>query len=491
NSCDIFIANRVGKKLREMGRESETIWLADDYDPLRKVPYPLPANYDKYLGIPYYNIPCPDNCCSNFVEHFEKPLFEVLDDYGIDLTYYSLFETYKKGLYKDYIRTALEKSEKIRKIFNQYREHPLKSDWLPYNPICEKCGRVNTTHSYDFNGDIVSYRCDCGYEGEIDIKSGNGKLTWRVEWAARWKIFSIICEPFGKDHATAGGSYTVSKIISEEIFNYTAPYPIPYEWISLDGEAMSKSKGVFFTPKQWLSIGPPESLNYFLFRSKPMKHKDFSPKMNFLSFIDQFDKVEKVYYDEEPTPSEKEGEKFKTIYEISKITKNDTIPFRPAYGFLSVAYQIAGKNLEKIYEILKKNSQLTKSFKNKDFQDLNEKELNDFENRLNNVINWLDNYAPNFVKFKVMNEIQKVELNEKEKEFLKDLSILIEENDFNNPTELHDEMYKVIHNHDLKPQKAFKIIYKVILNQSKGPKAASFIMSLDKDFVIKRFRLES
>ncbi|MDR2873635.1 MAG: lysine--tRNA ligase, partial [Methanobrevibacter sp.] len=40
NSCDIFIANRVGKKLREMGRESETIWLADDYDPLRKVPYP-------------------------------------------------------------------------------------------------------------------------------------------------------------------------------------------------------------------------------------------------------------------------------------------------------------------------------------------------------------------------------------------------------------------------------------------------------------------
>jgi lysyl-tRNA synthetase class 1 len=254
---------------------------------------------------------------------------------------------------------------------------------------------------------------------------------------------------------------------------------------------MSKSKGVFFTPKEWLSIGPPESLNYFLFRSKPMKHKDFSPKMNFLSFIDQFDKVEKVYYDEEIAPSEKEREKFKKIYEISKINNEDTLPLRPPYGFLSVAYQIAGRNLEKIYEILKKNSQLTKSFKNKDFNDLNEKELHDFEFRINNVINWLDNYAPNFVKFKVMPKIPRLELNEKEKEFLKDVSILIQENDFNDPKELHDEMYKIIETHELKPQKAFQTIYKVILGQKKGPKAASFIMSLDKGFVVKRLRLES
>ena len=32
----------------------------------------------------------------------------------------------------------------------------------------------------------------------MDIKSGAGKLTWRVEWAARWKIFGVTCEPFGK-----------------------------------------------------------------------------------------------------------------------------------------------------------------------------------------------------------------------------------------------------------------------------------------------------
>ena len=62
NSCDVFIANAVGKSLQKLGEDSETIWIADDHDPLRKVPYPLPESYEKYLGIPYSQIPCPEGC---------------------------------------------------------------------------------------------------------------------------------------------------------------------------------------------------------------------------------------------------------------------------------------------------------------------------------------------------------------------------------------------------------------------------------------------
>ncbi|MDR0913315.1 MAG: lysine--tRNA ligase [Methanobrevibacter sp.] len=503
NSCDVFIANAVGAKLKELGADAQTIWIADDHDPLRKVPYPLPEDYDQYLGMPYSNIPCPDGCCSSFVEHFEKPLFEVLDDFGIELTPYSGFEMYKSGKYDEYIRIAFKNVERIREIFNQYREHPLADDWLPYNPICEKCGRVNTTHAYDFEEDIVKYNCDCGFDGQMDIKSGNGKLTWRVEWAARWKIFGVTCEPFGKDHAASGGSYDVSSIISKEIFNYDAPYPVPYEWITLDGDAMSKSKGVFFTPKQWLAIGPAESLNYFIFRSKPMKHKDFSPKMQFLDFIDQFDTVEKVYYDEEEAPSEKEEKKFKKIYEIAKIkkdtdnddnnekdNKNTSLPFRPPYRFLTVAYQIVGNDLEKIFALLKKNSQLTKSFKNKRFEDLTVSQLEQFKERVDNVVNWLELYAPKFVKFQVMKKIPRLELSDEQKAFLKDLADLLDSKEFNDATVFNDEMYEIIHKYELKPQKAFQAIYKIILGQKQGPKAASFILSLDTNFVINRFRME-
>ena len=135
----------------------------------------------------------------------------------------------------------------IREIFNRYRERPLKEDWLPYNPICEKCGRVNTTGAYDFSGDTVHYRCGCGFQGEMDIKSGRGRLTWRVEWAARWKILGVTCEPFGKDHAASGGSYDVSSVISEEIFGYPAPYPVPYEWVTLKGRPCPSPRRILHT----------------------------------------------------------------------------------------------------------------------------------------------------------------------------------------------------------------------------------------------------
>lgn len=490
NSCDVFIANAVTKALKNQGAAAEVIWIADDYDPLRKVPFPLPASYEKYLGFPYSIIPCPEDCCTNFVEHFQKPFLDTLDDFGISLKAYSGEKMYKEGVYDDYVRLSLEKASEIREIFNQYRENPLPDDWLPYNPICSECIRINTTFAYDFDGDTVYYRCECGTESEMDIKSGEGKLTWRVEWAARWKILGITCEPFGKDHAASGGSYDVSSIISKEIFDYPAPYPVPYEWITLDGDAMSKSQGVFFTPGQWLEIGAPETLNYFIFRSKPLKHKDFNPKMPFLDFIDQYDRVERIYYGNEEAASAKEEEKSKKIYEICQIQKSENMPLQPSYRFMTVAYQIADGKIEKVFEILKKNSQLPDHMEKLQFEDLSKEDLNRLNMRLNHVKNWLETYAPEFVKFHVSKKIPKLPLGEDQTQFLLKLADLLEQKNYT-AEELHDEMYILLREFDMKPQKAFQAIYKTIIGKKQGPRAASFVLSLDKDFVIKRFRGES
>lgn len=396
---------------------------------------------------------------------------------------------YKTGIYEDYIRESLNKASEIRKIFNKYRETPLSEDWLPYNPICDKCGRIGTTESYKFKDDIVYYRCKCGYEGESDIKEGKGKLTWRVEWAARWKILNVTCEPFGKDHAASGGSYDVSSEISKEIFDYPPPYPVPYEWISFKGRAMSKSKGIFFTPKQWLEIAPPETLNYFIFRSKPMKHRDFDPGFPFLNLMEQFERVERIYYGEEEAASEQEEEKLKKIYEVSVDKIEDEIPFRPPYKFMVVACQIAS-DMEKLYNILKRNSQLPKRLENKEFDELNEKDKKYLEERVRHVRNWLDKYAPESVKFEVQKELPKVKLSEKQIKFLNELAKVIESEELN-AVELHNRIYDIMREHGLNAKEAFQAIYKVLIGKKRGPRAASFILSLDKNFVVKRFRLEA
>ena len=86
-------------------------------------------------------IPCPDDCCDNFIEHFKKPLLSVMEDYGIEMETKSGFEMYKNGDYLDYIRTSLEKVDEIKEIFNEYRKEKLADDWLPYNPA--KIGRAS------------------------------------------------------------------------------------------------------------------------------------------------------------------------------------------------------------------------------------------------------------------------------------------------------------------------------------------------------------
>ncbi|MGZ7095452.1 MAG: lysine--tRNA ligase, partial [Methanobacterium sp.] len=110
--------------------------------------------------------------------------------------------------------------------------------------------------------------------------------------------------------------------------------------------------------------------------------------------------------------------------------------------------------------------------------------------RTNHVKNWLQKYAPEFVKFQVMKKIPKLPLDENQIQFLLKLADLLEQKDFT-AEELHDEMYNLLREFDMKPQKAFQAIYKRIIGKKQGPRAASFVLSLDKDFVVKRFRGEA
>ena len=156
---------------------------------------------------------------------------------------------------------------------------------------------------------------------------------------------------------------------------------------------------------------------------------------------------------------------------------------------MTVVYQIAGNDPQKVFTILKNNSQLPKDMESKGYNDLDKNDIERLNRRLNQVKNWLELYAPEFVKFQVQKKIPKVEINDLQKVFLLKVAELLENADYN-PEELHNAMYNIIHDLDIKPQKAFQAIYKVITGKKQGPRAASFVLSIDKDIIIKRFRME-
>jgi lysyl-tRNA synthetase class 1 len=486
HSNDVFIADAVRRSVEELGGKAEVFWYADDFDPMRRVPWPLTKEYEKYLGVPYIEIPSPDPKYKNFVDFFSRPFVESLGSFGIRAKIYSSVEVYRSGKLAELTRVALEHAGEIRAILNKYRSKPLREDWLPYDAICERCGKLATTRAYDWGGNLVKYRCEdstyakgCGHEGEADYTKGDGKLTWRVEWPARWKLFGVTCEPFGKDHAVAGGSYDTGKLIARKIFDHRPPHPIPYEWVSLRGKPMSSSKGQVFTLPQWLEVAEPELLRYLIFRSKAMKAKDFDPGLPLLDLYDEYDNLENIYFGETKVSKSREPQ-LRRIYEISQVGEvPKKKPQRVSFRLATITCQVT-RDTDHAIKVLQSKGELVKPSK-PDIQLVTE--------GLKRAENWVEKYAPERLRLKLLDTLPakvKQELTREQRQGLGKLAEDLSKREFK-PEELHNHIYEVAKGAGLKPPELFRAIYQVLLGRNSGPKVGSFVSALDREFVIARF----
>ncbi|UCH72453.1 MAG: lysine--tRNA ligase, partial [Thermoplasmatales archaeon] len=245
NMREILTTDAVYRSMIEMRGEAEFIYVADDYDPLRKVyPY-LPKSYEEHVGKPISEIPCPCQKHKSYADHYLFSFLDSLKEIGVEPKVYRASEMYKNGDYNEAIQTALENTKKIKEIIETVSKRHLPKNWIPFNIMCKKCKKISTAKPILYNYPIIEYKCDCGYEGEVDIRKGGiGKLPWRVDWPARWKMLGVTFEPCGKDLATAGGARDTGAKIVEEIYDYPSPALLVYEFILLKGKgAMHSSKG--------------------------------------------------------------------------------------------------------------------------------------------------------------------------------------------------------------------------------------------------------
>jgi len=479
NMREVLTTEAVYRSIIKKDGDAELIYIADDFDNLRKV-YPfLPKTYEKYVGMPISEIPCPCKKHESYADHYLSSFLESLAELGINPTIYRANEMYKKGMYKEAIQTALDNTDKIRKIIENVSKRKLPKNWIPFNIICEKCKKITKAKPLLYSYPYVEYVCECGYEGKVDIRQGGvGKLPWRVDWPARWKILKVTYEPFGKDHGTVGGTHDTGVAISKEIYDYKPPKYTMYEFILLKGKgAMHSSKGTALSAEEMLKMTPPEVLRFLLMNNQPSKHITFDSGLGLLNLVDEYDKIERVYFKKEE--KEKGMKDLKATYELSQpyeISKN--MPHQLSYRHLVTLVQI-GDNWKEIKKILRRTDQIPKELSKKDEERLKQ--------RQEHAKYWLKNFAPEIVKFKVKKEKINIKLENNQIRFLKNLYKKISQIKWE-AEDIHNAIYEATQEEKISPKKAFTTIYQIILEKERGPRAGYFLSNLEEKFVIERIK---
>jgi lysyl-tRNA synthetase class 1 len=461
--------------LGNAGYNSEYIAFADDKDGLRKVPAGLPKDLEKWLGYPVSSIPDPfGDCHLSFGQHMSSLLKESLILNGVVYTDVSGFEVYRDGVLNDEIVAILENSEKVGKIIEEEIGQDKYIETLPYFAVCENCGRIYTTQAYDYNKEshTVNYDCSgmevkgtwlegCGNSGEIEVISGNGKLAWKVEFAARWHALDIRFEAYGKDIAD---SVRVNDRICREIFNWEPPMHVQYEmFLDRGGKKISKSAGNVFTPQVWYRYGTKESLNLLIYKrfvgTKSGSIGDIPVHM------DELDELEDVYFGKKKIKDDLERYKLTGLYEYSYLLNPPREPevHIPFNLIIKLArYAPKGAEIDFIKLKLEEYNYLKDSIKG-----LNE--------RIQRALNWIEDFE----------EDTKIEIDLKDEErralqeIINDLKIASSEEEY------QSTVFNVSKALDIKARNLFSLLYSILLGRPQGPRFGPYVSLVGKENVIK------
>lgn len=474
----------IAKTFRDHGLKGRFILSNDDIDPLDNIPNYLPEEkFKRFLGMPLRNIPSPETGHESFADYFFSQCTELFDKWGIEAELESTGERYIKGDFNWAIKKALDNAQQIQTIYKRIYGKAVGAEKLPFNPICEKCGRIGTTVAYgwDNNREIIKYECKadfvewakgCGYKGEISPYNGNGKLPWKVEWAAKWPTVGVLVETAGKDHFTKGGSRTIAVTIACEIFKYPPPWPSTcddegrgYEFFLVEGKKMSTSKGIGASFSEISQLVQPQILRFLIVKTRPETTIDFREE-NMPLIYREFEKYENIYFGQEKV-EERERVNAKRIYELSVIGKlPKKKPSQPPFENLVELMKISpGENKNEF--LFKKLIELGYKVTMKQIEEM-----------MPYINNWVQDFE--------IVEKKEVKLNEKEKSMIKEfISMIGKESD---PDKIQSKTFEIIKNNGLQIGEGFKLIYNIILNSDRGPRLGQYIIERGKDEIIEKLK---
>ena len=298
---EILTGDMIARAARNSGLDVEFVFIVDTADPLRKVYDFLGPEYEQFIGHQLGSIPAPDSDGNpdwdrfgkegwTYGDHFLKPFLQALEQIGVRPRIIDNLESYQSGRFDALAKIACDRADDIREAIERISSRELPENWFPWSPLDSKGsldGVTVTGYEYPF----VHWKDAHGQTGSSDISKGEGKLPWRIDWPAKWGWIGVTCEPFGKDHGAAGGSYATGREIVK-ILGHEPPHPLTYEWISLKGQgAMSSSSGNTIGPIEALQLVPPEILRFLIANSKPNKAIEFDTGMGLVNLADEYERL--------------------------------------------------------------------------------------------------------------------------------------------------------------------------------------------------------
>jgi lysyl-tRNA synthetase, class I len=487
-----IIHDAIAKAMRNQGMNAKFVLSSDDIDPYDKPNKELDSSWDKYIGMPFRNIPSPVEGYESFADYYFMKCVEKFEELGIEADIESTGEQYEKGVFNEAIKKVLDNHEKVQEIYKRmYGDDCDAAKKIPFNVICENCGKIATTRatswdakkellSYECRNDVVTWASGCEHKGQISPYNGNGKFPWKIEWPAKWISKGVICEFAGKDHFTKGGSRSFGLMVAKELFDFPPPYPSQglstgkgYEFFQIGGKKMSTSKGRGVAFIDITSIIPANLVRFLLIKPRPNSVIDFDPydDNNIIFLYDRYDKAERIYFGEDKV-DEKEGKMQSRIYELSHVGDiPKKIPIQIPLRFAAIVLQIAMDDIEKAIKILQDMDHLPKKLEGIDRHYVMQ--------RLTDAQRWINKFATDNYKFKLNETInaEELKLDHKVKKALQLIVKRLQEKSWQDK-ELHDEFYNICKEINVETKDFFKGTYMLLIGKEKGPLLAKFVLAV-------------
>jgi hypothetical protein len=244
---EFIVGEHMRERVTNRGRTAVLILINDSYDALtdRQLRIGVEKNealferFLPYCGRPIAEVPDPYECHESYSDHFLQALRHRLHELEIHPILVDTYQAYRRGHYAPFVRTTFENHHAIQNaLAAKFSDFTIRN---LFRPQCPRCLCIDSTHIDEIQGGTVRFTCErCGSAAGVDVGEIKGKLSWKLDCAARWNLYGIDLEVFSKVHVADRGTLGVSKFISREFFGGGVPVLVTYGEVLLDRDVSSR-----------------------------------------------------------------------------------------------------------------------------------------------------------------------------------------------------------------------------------------------------------